>query len=408
MRLLYVANNYPDYIQKLYSSHSGLDCKPYLDQRAVLDAEAFGWNGAWASALSPLGYEFFEIDANVKPLQRAWMNERGANWPELTWTTAVPMLQAEAFQPDILLISTPRTHDVAWLQALRGKCPSLRLILGWSGSPCEEFDVLRHYDRVLSCSDFILEKYRKQGCRTAFLRHAFNRKVLDHLPLHVDIDNVVAFAGNIARGNGYHLERERLLEGIVENLPVDLYSPQVRLRPSSDFLDTALRITVYCAMRALRAVGIPQKIRRSIPLIGKAATWQSVPLFQVNRRLRPRMKEPVFGLNMYRTLQKAAVALNNHIDCAGPDAANQRLFEATGVGSCLLTDFKTNLHEMFELDRQVVAYSSLEECVEKGRWLLDHPRERAQIAAAGQARTLREHTFEHRAVELDALIRKLI
>jgi len=54
----------------------------------------------------------------------------------------------------------------------------------------------------------------------------------------------------------------------------------------------------------------------------------------------------------------------------------------------------------------VVTYKTADECVEKISWLLDHPKEREDIARAGQARTLREHTFAQRALLLNEIIQK--
>ena len=85
-----------------------------------------------------------------------------------------------------------------------------------------------------------------------------------------------------------------------------------------------------------------------------------------------------------------------------------RLFEATGVGTCLLTDWKQNLSEIFAPDLEVTTYKTAEECVDKVKWLLDHPKERKAIAEAGQARTLKEHTFEQRAAQMHEWMRKLL
>jgi spore maturation protein CgeB len=41
-------------------------------------------------------------------------------------------------------------------------------------------------------------------------------------------------------------------------------------------------------------------------------------------------------------------------------------------------------------------------------YLLDHPQELAQIAAAGQRRTLRDHTYVNRVEELDEILKQLI
>jgi spore maturation protein CgeB len=77
-----------------------------------------------------------------------------------------------------------------------------------------------------------------------------------------------------------------------------------------------------------------------------------------------------------------------------------RLYEATGVGSLLVTDAKSNLHELFAPDAEVVTYASADELVEKARHYLAHDDELRAVAAAGQARTLREHTYAVRMREL--------
>jgi spore maturation protein CgeB len=106
------------------------------------------------------------------------------------------------------------------------------------------------------------------------------------------------------------------------------------------------------------------------------------------------------------------VTLNCHgaIDVCGHAstsiANNLRLYEATGVGTCLVTDWKENLPELFEPGQEVVAYRSIEECIEKVRHLLSHESERARIAAAGQARTLREHTYQRRMEELLTILER--
>ena len=40
-----------------------------------------------------------------------------------------------------------------------------------------------------------------------------------------------------------------------------------------------------------------------------------------------------------------------------------RLFEATGVGAFLLTDFKDNLHTLFAPDRDVAVWRSIDDCL---------------------------------------------
>ena len=71
----------------------------------------------------------------------------------------------------------------------------------------------------------------------------------------------------------------------------------------------------------------------------------------------------VWGADMYQVLRRSRVTLNSHIDLAGREAGNMRLFEATGVGAFLLTDFKDNLHTLFEPDREVAVWRSIDDCL---------------------------------------------
>ena len=122
--------------------------------------------------------------------------------------------------------------------------------------------------------------------------------------------------------------------------------------------------------------------------------------------IRARHHGEVWGLDMYRALARSRITLNRHINVAENYANNMRLYEATGVGALLLTDRKDNLGELFEIGKEVVAYSSSEEAAELIRYYLAHPDEAQAIARAGQARTLREHTYRQRMEELVPILQR--
>jgi len=116
----------------------------------------------------------------------------------------------------------------------------------------------------------------------------------------------------------------------------------------------------------------------------------------------------LWGKDMYSILSRSRLTLNRHIDLAGSYANNMRLYEATGVGACLVTDLKDNLQEMFELDKEVISYTCAEDCVEKVNYLLEQDEERKKIAKGGQQRTLREHTYFHRMQELVKIVQNYV
>jgi spore maturation protein CgeB len=110
---------------------------------------------------------------------------------------------------------------------------------------------------------------------------------------------------------------------------------------------------------------------------------------------------------MYGVLSRSRVTINQHIDLADGYSNNMRLYEATGCGTLMIVDLGRNLQSIFEPDKEVITYRSAEECVEAVRHALSAPAAAAEIAAAGQRRTLSEHSYVRRTAELSQILLQL-
>lgn len=384
MRLLKIGVYYPNYLEQFYARRPGLAARPYAAQHAALIADCFGSSDFWTGAISELGYETCDLIANAEPMQKAWASERGLAFDETNWLFRFTEAQVRDFRPDVLLVADYSTVTEAFLRRLRETCPSLRLVLGWCGAPYRDGSVFRECDVVLSCVPELVEHFRAEGHRSRHVNHAFEPRVLNMLGTPSASTADFVFLGSVVKHDKFHLERERILLRLVEETDLQIWSeagPKPQPPQSLSFLRRAVR--------RLRGAAAP-------------SSAQSIVDARITRRARPAL----FGLDMFRQLRDSRVALNTHIDISTTSASNMRLFEATGVGTCLLTDWKPNLCELFEPDVEVVAYRSAEECVEKVRYLLRHESMRRDIAAAGQRRTLRDHTFTSRAALIDAVIRE--
>jgi spore maturation protein CgeB len=75
---------------------------------------------------------------------------------------------------------------------------------------------------------------------------------------------------------------------------------------------------------------------------------------------------------------------------------NARAFEIAGAGGFQLIDCRPGLHQLFEVDKEVVAFSSMKNLISKINYYLDKPELRRTIAAAGLERAHKEHTYDHR------------
>jgi hypothetical protein len=380
MRLLKLGVYYTTYLEQFYARRPGLAAESYYVQHAALIDDRFGSSDFWTLAISRLGYETRDLVINAEPLQRAWAAERGLTFGESDWLFGITEAQVKDFHPDVLIVADYSTVTAAFLRRLREVCPSVRLVLGWCGAPYDDGSVFGEWDVVLSCVPELVAHFRENGHRSRHVNHAFEPRVLDGLGACEDATAAdFVFIGSLVKSERFHLEREKLLSRLVAETGLQIWS-EVGPPPPSRLRRAARRI-----------------------LRGGAA---SPPRSSVDARIAGRARAPLFGLDMFRQLRAGRVALNTHIDISTRGASNMRLFEATGVGSCLLTDWKENLGELFEPDSEVVAYRDAGECVEKVKYLLGHESRRRDIAAAGQRRTLRDHTFASRAALIDAVIRE--
>ena len=117
------------------------------------------------------------------------------------------------------------------------------------------------------------------------------------------------------------------------------------------------------------------------------------------------MHDEVYGLKNHQVLADSKITFNYHMDLAGREAGNVRLFESTGMGCCLLTDWKENITDYFIPDQEVVTYKNIEEAIEKVKFLIDHEDVRVSIATNGQKKAMSKYTLRHRVLEMDNYIK---
>jgi len=96
---------------------------------------------------------------------------------------------------------------------------------------------------------------------------------------------------------------------------------------------------------------------------------------------------------------EAAIVLNTMV-FGEVRSVNARLFEATACGGFVLTHDAPELDRYFVDGEEVVAFTSPSELRELIAHYLAAPDERRRIAAAGQARAHRDHTYDRRLDEL--------
>jgi len=376
-RFLIVNADYPGFLDVLYSQHPGLGQASYEEQMHVRTASLFGVADFYPRNLAELGHPVLEIYLNNRFLQKAWAREHGVKvsdsarprvvlrrgvvpWlvrDRAEWMTQILRAQIEEFRPDVLLTHSLTDLPAKFWASMRSHC---RLLVGQIASPLADDIDLSPFDLMLSSLPNFVERFRAAGLRAEPFRLAFDPSVLTHLKASQQptaeplVD--VSFVGSLSP---HHPGRHAWLEQLCRQVPIQVWGQGIDTLPTDS------------------------------------------PIRQVYRG-------PAWGIDMYRVLARSRISVNSHIQLAGPYANNMRLYETTGVGTLLLTDWKQNLRELFEPDTEVIAYRSAEECVEQIQHLLGHEADRARIARAGQARTLRDHTYRSRMAELVTMVEKLL
>ena len=122
--------------------------------------------------------------------------------------------------------------------------------------------------------------------------------------------------------------------------------------------------------------------------------------------LKLKSSKPKLGIEMLRTIKSSKISLNFHIDVAKNEAANLRMYEATGSGSCLLTDYKDNINEIFIDGEEIMTFKNVDECSRKIDFLLSNNKILKKITNQGQRRTLSDHSFKNRSEDLVEIILK--
>jgi hypothetical protein len=83
---------------------------------------------------------------------------------------------------------------------------------------------------------------------------------------------------------------------------------------------------------------------------------------------------------------------------------SDRQLIAMASGRPHLCQYSEDLELLFDDMKDCVFYRSIDEAVEKAKWLLAHPKEAAKIGYNGRKRIYREHLWKHRVAEYQEFI----
>lgn len=391
MKILVIDTDYPKFLYDLYKEHHGLKEASYDAQMKMRIESLFGIANHYANNLRKLGHEAWPIYANNEYMQKAWAKEHGIHiiddkkhfmLPQqmarvkkivnsLTFNSKIPFLQLkknfdvypawfydiltaqiEYYQPDILLNQAINGISCQFMQKIK---PKVGFLVGQhAATRLDESENWGVYDLVVSSFPPTVEWFHKKRIPAELHRLGFEPQILSSLHEEGKIYDV-SFIGSLIPK--IHNDRVVLLEEVCRKVnSIKIWTPNINQ-------------------------------------------------FSKNSPIRKAYAGEAWGRSMFQLLHDSKITINHH-GSIPPYANNMRLYEATGVGTLLITDWKKNITDMFEPDKEIVVYRTPEECTELVQYYLEHDKEREAIARAGQERTLREHTYYHRMEELMEITKK--
>lgn len=128
------------------------------------------------------------------------------------------------------------------------------------------------------------------------------------------------------------------------------------------------------------------------PLLVGDPGWKRLVDKQARWRYQPE-------LNYYRDLPFFYSGTTVNFNCTSAQmkgAVNQRVFDVPASGAFLLTDYRRQIEELFEPEKEVVCYHDSEQATDLAAFYLKNDTARQAVVAAALQRVRARHQYEHR------------
>ena len=348
MKVIIFTNYYHEYLHYFYQRHPELVHQNYRAQHdAIINDHFVSWGG-FVNYFREMGVDAQMIIPNNKNAQKQWAKENSIAFDEKNFEYAIPFEQIKKEKPDVLYMGSMFDHFGDFLRSVK---PYVKRIYGWIACHIPEGSDLSNLQLILSSLPSHIDNFRKNGIPSEYLHASFDEHILPKLGnITPDID--FSFVGSLTP---QHRERIQMIRKLSTNTPLDIFG-----RNAKRSLDERTRLQ--------RWLGKPIKLDKE-----------------------HRLHKEVFALDMYRVLKRSKITFNRHIDLSENYIGNARMFEATGVGTLLLSDGKNAPQKLFN-DDEVVYYDTVDEAIEKVHYYLANEDERKAIAERGQRRTLKDYS----------------
>jgi len=354
LKFLQLINFYPNYYNYFYKKYPQAPLLSYEEHKNLLLKDGFAATHYFALEMHKYGYDSDLIITNNKYLLSHLARKYNITTDNI-YKLIAEIINVE--KPDIVYSSDMLEHDKKLTQFLTYKP---KLLIGWRAQVVDDKIDWSDYDIIVSNLLKMRDVSIQKGAKYFELFYpGYPEFINNYLTKDIQQNIDISFAGQISLE---HTNRIKYLE-IIAHLNKN-FNFNYKIFTPNNF---------------------------------------SYSEFEINKYLN----KELFGIDYYQNFLSSKINLNIHIDIAD-NIGNMRLFEITGAGGFLLTDYHPNLDNIFKIGKEIEAFETPEEMIEKIIFYLKNDEKRLEIAKAGQERCLKDHSLSNRAYDLHKIIQKYL
>ncbi len=385
LRLNSVTEKYQKYF---FKAHPCVLKMTWKEQNTSILNDMYSQADSYSNVLNEAGIESLDVVCDVPSI---WAKANECEGMHIRSTRDFADWLIGLYKPDYVWVTNAYPIlDSAWVSHARSISPKSKFLV-WCGIKVDDTSVISGYDRVITSNTNLLDYYKNSGFDSYRIPYAFDRRIIDALPTD-PIKRNITFIGQLLAGSDMHDDRVDLISAISTKVPISCFCPQ---RPPHKIIEVLKYMLITLGQKSCHT-HITKRLASNIPCIRIGANGGEPPKSWNLRNRNILWEDPVYGIQYYKSLQSSLVTLNAHIGAAGHNTGNIRLYESTGVGTCLLTDYKADLGEFFDIGTEVVAYYNLDDAVEKAQYLYNNPDVACNIGRNAQRRVLNDHLYKNR------------
>lgn len=317
----------------------------YQDRLGQTLQRFFGTADFYSRHLRMFGWQTIDVIANDEGLQQVWANEHGHSGASLE---AIALQQIADFGPDVVFLQDLSFCSSTTLEYLRRRY----VLAGQCSCPMPRRENVEQFHVLFTSFPHYIEPFRQLGVRAEFLPLAFDPLILERTVIPESRTISVSIVG----GYGRHWQVDELYTKLAEQTPIEFYGYGFDSAPAA---------------------------------------------------VRSRYRGQAWGLDMYSIYLRSHIVFNRHGSVSAGYSNNLRMFEATGCGAVMMTEYSPNLSDYFS-DGECVSYINADDALSRIHYLLAHPVELQKIASAGQKATIASHTYFHRMPKVNEVLKECL